>query len=85
MHAGDRRRQFVSAVCAIAIFVSPFLALLFSVKAGLTLMSIALLASAFLVREAMAGAPEATHRLLRILVVVNVSLAAACAAALALL
>lgn len=85
MNAGERRPGCASIVCAIAIFVSPFLALLFSVNAGLALMTIALFATAFLLREALAGAPETTHGLLRLLLIVNASLAAACAVAFVML
>lgn len=65
-----------------AIVAAPFLAFLVRPAAGLFVMTLALVATSYLLREAIgATAPEA-HRVLRVALAANLSLAAACGAAL---
>jgi hypothetical protein len=73
--------RIVPLLLALAIFVAPLLGLVVSVKVGLGLMAIAQSATAFLLREAIRGAPERARQLLRLVVALNVALAIACVAA----
>ena len=61
-----------------AIFVAPFIALLYRAEAGLIVMALALGAVSLVLHDAMDAAPYDTRRWLRLLVVVNVLLLAAC-------
>ncbi len=71
-------RRIATLALSLAVFVAPFLALLFSLEAGLGLMAAALLALTYLLREAAASAvPEARARI-RLIVKFNLTLAAAC-------
>jgi hypothetical protein len=85
MDANARRRRLGPVVLAVAIFISPFLAALFRIEAGLGLMAIALTVTAWLLREALEGAPEGAHRPLQLVVALNIAMALVCAAALVFL
>ena len=63
---------------SLAIFVAPFLALLFSLEAGLGLMAAALLAMTYLLREAAANAAPGARERLHLVVWLDLVLAAAC-------
>lgn len=82
MQRREGLRQPMFIACAAAIILAPFLALLWSVEAGVALTAFALTACGLLLRGAMAGAPQETHRWIRIVVVINLVLAVACAVAL---
>lgn len=72
------QRRAITAMLAAAIFAAPFLALLVSLEAGLVVMAIGLLATSFLLRDALSDAPAGIQPKLRILLVVNLALAASC-------
>ena len=65
-------------IMAMAILVAPFIAMLIRVEAGLMVMALALGAGSLLLREALGIAPDRVRRWLRVGIVVNVLLAAAC-------
>jgi hypothetical protein len=65
-------------VMAMAILVAPFIAMLIRVEAGLIVMALALGAGSLLLREVLGAVPVGIHRWLRVGMVVNVALAAAC-------
>jgi hypothetical protein len=85
MERRARLRQPVFIVCATAIILAPFLALLWSVEAGLTLMTVALTACGLLLKGATAGAPQRAHRWIQVVIAANLVLAGACAVALVFL
>ncbi len=74
-------RRTATIGLTVAIFISPFLALLFNPVAGLGLMAVALIATALLLREVAAGAHQSVRNRLRLLVGINLALAVACVAA----
>ena len=78
MRHGTPPSRIVPFLLALAIFVAPFLGLLINVEIGLGLTAIALTATGFLLREAIAGAPEGARRSLRWVVALNGVLAIAC-------
>jgi hypothetical protein len=57
--------------------VAPFIALAFRVEAGLAVMSVALVATAILLRDALGVAPG-TRRWVRVAIAIDIALAAAC-------
>ena len=65
---------------AMAILIAPFIAMLIRVEAGLFVMALALAAGSFLLGEGLSVAPIRIRPWLRIGVLVNVTLAAACLA-----
>jgi hypothetical protein len=65
----------------LAIFVAPFVALVYSVAAGLAVMAAALGVSSFLLHDALAVIPRAWRRRLRVAIAVDLALAAACVVA----
>jgi hypothetical protein len=65
-------------LAAAAIFLAPFIALLYRTEAGLTVMAIALGATSLLLRGALDAVPPDTRRWLRLIVVFNVVLLLAC-------
>lgn len=73
--------QIVTVVMAGAMIAAPFLALIYSAIAGLTVMAIALLTTVVLARGAVDAAPIPMRRWLHIAVAVNIVLAVACLAA----
>lgn len=76
-------RRIATIGLTVAIFVAPFLALLFSAAAGLGLMAVALIATSVVLRDAAAGAVENFQGRLRAVIAINLVLAAACLAAMA--
>lgn len=82
MEERERFRQPVFVVLAMAIVLAPFLALLFDVKVGLGLMTVALITCGLLLRGAAAGAPPRVQRWIQLVVAVNLLLAVACGVAL---
>ncbi|MDQ3514803.1 MAG: hypothetical protein M3462_14325 [Chloroflexota bacterium] len=76
----DRRRG-VACLQTVAILLAPFIGLLYGVTAGLAVMTVTLAAIAGLVRQAMPEAPAAIRPRLRVVVLVNLVLAVACALA----
>ncbi|MDQ3168466.1 MAG: hypothetical protein M3P94_07435 [Chloroflexota bacterium] len=65
----------------VAILLAPFIGLLYGVTAGLAVMTVTLAAIAGLVRQTMPEAPAAIRSRLRVVVLVNLVLAVACALA----
>lgn len=65
-------------LAAGAIFLAPFIALLYRAEAGLIVMAFALGATSLLLHGMLDGAPLRTRRWLRLLVAVNVLMATAC-------
>jgi hypothetical protein len=82
MERRERLRRLTYIACAAAIILAPFLALLWSVEAGLALMAIALTACGLLLHGAKAEAPQRLQSLIRAVVMANLALAGACAVAL---
>ncbi|MEJ7762376.1 MAG: hypothetical protein WKF80_06245 [Thermomicrobiales bacterium] len=80
--AFDRRRG-MACLQTLAILFAPFLGLLYGVTAGLAVMAITLGTIAALARQAMPEAPAEIRPRLRVVVLVNVALAVACALAVA--
>jgi hypothetical protein len=78
MPGEDMPRRTATIGLTVAIFISPFLALLFNPVAGLGLMAAALIATALLLREAAADVHQSVRNRLRILVGINLTLAVAC-------
>ena len=65
-------------LAAGAMFLAPFIALLYRAEAGLIVMALALGATSLLLHGMLDGAPLRTRRWLRLLVAVNVLLALIC-------
>jgi hypothetical protein len=65
----------------LAIVAAPFIALLYDAAAGLGVMAAALAATTFLLAEAVSAAPVHARRRVRLVVALNLALAAACVAA----
>lgn len=61
-----------------AIFVAPFIAMVYRTEAGLVMMAIALGATSFLLHGTLDEMPSRTRRRLRLMVAVNVLLIVAC-------
>jgi hypothetical protein len=78
-----RNERAGAIVLAAAIFVAPFIALLYRAEAGLAVMAAALVATTFLLHEALAIAEHGLRRWVRIAIGVNVVLAVACIVVLA--
>lgn len=68
-------------IVSVALMAAPFLALLYSPAAGLTMMAMALGAAVFLLLEVREAAPLRLQRPLRLVVGIDVALSAACALA----
>ena len=62
----------------MAILVAPFIAMLFRVEAGLIVMALALGTGSVMLRDVLGVVPVRIHRWLRLGMVVNLALAAAC-------
>ena len=75
-----RNERAGAIVLAAAIFVAPFVALLYRAEAGLAVMAAALAATTFLLHEALGIAEPELRRWVRIAIAVNVILAVACVA-----
>ncbi len=75
-------RKFVLPILAMAIFVAPFLGLLFDVKVALGVMAATLSATAVILREASRSADDVARRL-QAMVGINITLAIGCVVALA--
>jgi uncharacterized metal-binding protein len=67
-------------VLTTAILAAPFIAWLYSAEAGLVVMAVALSAGSFVLTGALDVSPEHMHRWVRLGIVVNLTLAAACLA-----
>jgi hypothetical protein len=65
-------------LAAGAIFLAPFIALLYRAEAGLVVMALALGATSLLLHGMLDSAPPPTRRWLRLLVVVNILIAMVC-------
>ncbi len=65
-------------MAAGAIFLAPFIALLYRAEAGLIVMALALGATSLLLHGMVAAPPPRTRRWLRLLVAVNALIALAC-------
>ena len=81
MSDGLARGRLGALVLSAAVFLAPFIALLYNVAAGLIVMATALAAATFLLLEAVSVAPDHARRWLRLAVAVNLGLATACALA----
>ena len=68
-------RRAVGCLFAGAMVVAPFIALLYDVNAGLIVMALGLLATAYLAYDSMTAAHPAVRSRLRIVVMVNIALA----------
>lgn len=77
--AGNRKLVF--PILAMAIFVAPFLGLLFDVKVALGVMATTLGATALILREASRSAGAIAHRF-RAMAGINIMLAIGCVVAL---
>ena len=80
MSKGPSLGRLRAAFLAAAILAAPFIALLFRTEAGLVVMAVALSAASFLLADALGSTPQQFHRWLRLGIVVNLTLAAACIA-----
>jgi hypothetical protein len=69
-------RRAIGCLFAGAMVVAPFIALLYNINAGLIVMALGLLATAYLAFDSMRAAHPAVRARLRIVVMVNVALAA---------
>ena len=78
MNGGPVPGRFGFITMATTILVAPFIALLIRVEAGLFVMALALAAGSFLLGEARNAAPVRIRPWLRLGVLVNLTLAAAC-------
>jgi uncharacterized metal-binding protein len=77
--AGVRKRPFLrQLVLTAAILAAPFIAWLYSAEAGLVVMALALNAGSFVLAGALDASPGQMHRWIRLGIVVNLTLAAAC-------
>jgi hypothetical protein len=76
----QRGRRFGAAVLSAAIFLAPFLALIFSAEAGLAMMAAALGATTWLLAEAISAVPDRARPWIRLAIAVNLALAIACLA-----
>jgi hypothetical protein len=65
-------------ILILAIFVAPFIALVFRTEAGLVMMAVALSGGSFLLSNASEATPVTIHRWLRLGIFVNLILAVAC-------
>ena len=68
------------AFLATAILAAPFIAWLFRAEAGLVVMAVALGAGSFVLADARGAIPKQVHRWVRLVIGVNLALAAACIA-----
>jgi hypothetical protein len=78
MANGSTAGRLGAIVCSAALFVAPFIALAYSPELGLFVMAAALLATAYLLREALHAVGTGSQRLLRIAIGVDVAVAVAC-------
>jgi hypothetical protein len=69
-------RRAIGCLFAGAMVVAPFIALLYNINAGLVVMALGLLATAYLAFDSMKAAHPAVRARLRIVVMVNFALAA---------
>jgi uncharacterized metal-binding protein len=65
-------------VLTAAILAAPFIARFYRAEAGLVVMALALSAGSFVLAGALDASPEHMHRWVRLGIVVNLVLAAAC-------
>jgi uncharacterized metal-binding protein len=75
MSKGPLLRQLVLTA---AILAAPFIAWFYSAEAGLVVMALALSAGSFVLAGALDASPGHMHRWVRLGIVVNLMLAAAC-------
>jgi len=68
-------------ILILAIFAAPFIAWFFRTEAGLVMMAVALTGGSFLLKNASEVTPVTIHRWLRLVILVNLILAVACAGA----
>ena len=78
MNGQPGKGRTTALMMAMAILVAPFIAMLIRVEAGLIVMALALGVGSLLLREVLDTVPVRTHRWLRLGMLVNVALAAAC-------
>lgn len=77
-----QRRQLAPVLLVGAVVVAPFLAFLYSPRAGLVMMTIGLGATAWLIRETLPAVAPPMRRRLQMLLAVNLALALVCVVAL---
>jgi len=78
MRRGRDASRWGAWLAAAAIFVAPFIALLYRTEAGLIVMATALGAASLLLHGALDAAPQGARRWLRLMVFFNVVLLLAC-------
>ena len=78
MNGGPYKGRTTAFVMAMAVLIAPFIAMLIRIEAGLIVMALALGAGALLLRDVLGAVPVRVHQWLRLGMVVNVALAAAC-------
>ena len=74
------RVRLSAVLLSAAIFVAPFIALVFSTAAGLVVMAVALGVTSALALDAVPAIPPRARQWVRVAVVVNLGLAVACGA-----
>ena len=72
------RTRIGTAALTLAIFVAPFLALLYGLAAALAVMAAGLVAASYLLRSAAPGSSLSARGWLRAALIVNLALALAC-------
>ena len=80
MRRGSAATSLGLRLAAGAIFVAPFIALLYRAEAGLIVMALAIAATSFLLHGAIDAAPAHARRRLRLVLGVNALLMVACVA-----
>jgi hypothetical protein len=78
MANGSIAGRFGAIVCSAALFLAPFIALIYSPELGLFVMAAALLATAYLLREALHAVGPGSRRWLRVAIGVDVAVAIVC-------
>ena len=78
MRRDNDAARFGARMAAGAIFVAPFIALLYRAEAGLVVMALALGAVSLLLQDAIGTAPRHAQSRLRLVLGFNVLLAVAC-------
>ena len=78
MRRGSDASRWGAWLAAAAIFLAPFIALLYRTEAGLIVMATALGATSLLLRGALDVVPPGTRRWLRLMLLFNVVLMLAC-------
>ena len=82
MANGSIAGRFGAIVCSAALFLAPFIALIYSPELGLFVMTAALLATAYLLREALHVVGPGSRRWLRVAIGLDVAVAFTCIAVL---